>query len=218
MTSYASCAAFAAALASANANGWAPLDIPLQTCLGYALDQGMEAVPTRPGQDLIAELRPTSPSAAHPASLSALVGFGPMPLHTDGAALRQPPDFVLLEALHAEPGEDTLLFACDTSELGDDARHGVFSVAGSGAPFSAHIVDAAGNLRFDLGCMQPRDRMAQRAASQLAGFAAAAHRHDWLSSSHAVLIIDNRKVLHGRSAAATASSRTLRRLMIRVPK
>ena len=202
------------ALETAQALGWAVLDATLSGCLAEAHDLGLDAVPTRPGYSAVTSLSAVERERAHPASLSATTGLGVMPLHTDGAYLREPPDFTLLEAVRVDPMEDTLLWHFSNSDVSDDALHGVFAVSGRGAPFAAHAIDSVGRIRFDPVCMRPRDRMARRAASWLSERVEDAHRHSWASRPGSVLVVDNRMTLHGRAAVTQGSSRELRRLML----
>ena len=140
-----------------------------------------------------------------------------MPLHTDGAHLRRPPDFTLLEADNAAPGEDTLLYRLRAEDLDDDVRHGVFAVVGNGAPFAAHAIDGD-RVRFDPGCMRPRDGMAKRAMTRFAHRVGDAVRYQWNRMPGAVLVIDNKWTLHGRGIVGSGTSRELRRLMLRLPE
>lgn len=202
------------ALDTAQALGWVVLDATLSGCLAEAHDLGLDAVPTRTGDSAVTSLSAVEPERAHPASLSAATGLGVMPLHTDGAYLRKPPDFTLLEAVRVDPMEDTLLWHISQSDVSDDALHGVFAVSGRGAPFAAHAIDSVGRIRFDPVCMRPRDRMARRAASWFSERAEGAYRHSWASRPGSVLVVDNRMTLHGRAAVTPGSSRELRRLML----
>lgn len=175
------------ALERAEHAGWALVSASLDECLFRSASLFLETVPTRPGDPPISELRPVDRDEARPASLSALVGLGPMPLHTDGAFLPDPPDFTLLEADGAHREEATLLWKPSESQLTEAMRHGVFAVVGRGAPFAAHVVDHAGRLRFDPGCMRARDDLAREAAAQIGACTALAHRCDWAAAPGRVL-------------------------------
>jgi alpha-ketoglutarate-dependent taurine dioxygenase len=203
------------ALTTAADEGWALLDGVLRDCVHLAKADGFDVVPTRARDAPIGVLRPVSATAAHPASLSAIVGLGQMPLHTDGAHLRQPPDFTLLEAAHAVAGEDTLLYRTRDCDWDEDARHGMFAVVGSGAAFVSTAVDGE-RVRIDPGCMRPRDRMAERTLSRLSARTGDCVIHRWCTSPDTVLVIDNRRTLHGRTTVRSNSTRVLHRLMLRV--
>ena len=191
------------------------MDTPIERCLLHAEASGMRAVPTRPGDGPIGRVRSVQSDVAHPASLSAVVGLGRVPLHTDGAFHPQPPDFVLMSAVRIGPGEDTLLWHPSDEDLHADLRQGVFAVSGRNPAFLAHAVDHDGRVRFDPVCMRPRDAMATRTTLFFAERSQSASRHSWLTAPEAVLLIDNRRTLHGRCEVAEGSVREVRRLVLR---
>ncbi|WP_156511275.1 TauD/TfdA family dioxygenase [Nocardia nova] len=192
-----------AALAiTARRNGFAvatarPLDIAF-----LPTPTNWRKLPIRKGDPAVSILRPTSPQAAKPRSLSATTGLGAQPMHTDGAHFRVPPDIVLLYAEHPSTTPTMLLRNPLRDSPTYDGTAGVFLVNGGDDRFLATAYDYGHGLRFDSGCMTPQDQRARQIARVIADAEARAEEHIW-SQPNAVLIIDNTAVLHGRAAVAT---------------
>lgn len=188
-------------------NGWATLAADIQTLLHEAGGLGWRPVPIRRGEPPLSTLRVVDAGDAHPGSLSAMVGAGQQPLHTDGAHHRVMPDLVLLAA--AEPSS-TPTMLCVPGGPTEAQRAGLFKVGGGRAGFYAPAADNRGRWRYDPGCMTPMDDYARVAAGELAVLAESAVAHRWTEPNR-VLVIANRRVLHARAAAADGSSRRVHR-------
>jgi alpha-ketoglutarate-dependent taurine dioxygenase len=141
---------------------------------------------------------------------------GAFPLHSDGAHLSQPPDYIVLAANSASP-TPTLLWSEEINWLAlqDDLRHGLFRVAGGDRSFLAVAHDGT-RLRFDPGCMLPIDRRSKRVLEYFASAVSDASRHYW-SGERQVVVIDNRRTLHARGDATGEPTRSLGRIMLRKP-
>lgn len=205
-----------ASVAEARSVGWARCEASVDEVLD-ALDDGqVEITPTRRGDGPIGLLRPLSREAAHRHSLSARFGYEVLPLHTDGAHLRTPPELVLLEACRPSSSGPTLLYHFSETDLARDVlsafRDGVFVVGAGRGSFYAHAYDKEGRLRFDPGCMKPLDPAAKHVQAWLTRCLSSASRHVW-DAAGTTLVVDNRHCLHGRSAVSD-QDRGLRRLMI----
>jgi alpha-ketoglutarate-dependent taurine dioxygenase len=201
----------------ATRKGWAVGRLSRWHIEPAAASLGWLQVENRRGDAGSTILRPTLVPQAHPASLSALVGSGQQPLHSDGAHLRRPPRWVVI---HAEQpnAKPTLLCRLRRSEGGSGgatvpaaARGGVFLVTNGQDRFLAALHDDALGWRWDPGCMQPGDERAHQAADFLASLSQEIERHEWAESNQ-VLLIDNRQVLHARADATTEPERLLTRL------
>jgi hypothetical protein len=103
---------------AARVAGWAVGSIQLPALRIRAHDLGWEQVATRRGDSPVSVLRPTAAEEAHPRSLSAIHGLGEQPMHTDGAHLREPPDYLVFHA--DRPNRPTLLWS-EASKLGAHA-------------------------------------------------------------------------------------------------
>jgi len=104
---------------AARVAGWAVGSIQLPALRIRAHDLGWEQVATRRGDSPVSVLRPTAAEEAHPRSLSAIHGLGEQPMHTDGAHLREPPDYLVF---HAErPNRTPTLLWSEASKLGAHA-------------------------------------------------------------------------------------------------
>lgn len=198
-----------ALVGEARRSGWAASVGDISQVPGELRRLGWRAVATRRSDAPITSLRVRDSAQARPRSLSAKYGRGALPLHTDGAHMQRPPDFVVLAAKSASP-VGTLLSAVPNERV-NDWRHGVFVVDGGASQFLATAIDSVtGRYRLDPGCMSPADSRSQAVVSCAQGLAATALVHRW--KARTVLVIDNRKVLHGRMDAQADPGRTLQRI------
>lgn len=202
-------------LATARSKGWVVAQGNLRALeFQVLLSSSWKITKSTPDKGPIVELRPKPPEAAPRSSLSAKYGLGSFPLHTDGATLRQPPEFVLLENGGPAGVAATSLRRHRRTGSGLDADAwalGTFQVGWGPDSFLAPASTYRW-LRFDPGCMQPLDRHAEAVAQWLMA-QEAEHTHEW-SDEAEVLIIHNREVLHGRQAVEDGSERVLRRMWI----
>jgi alpha-ketoglutarate-dependent taurine dioxygenase len=208
---------------SARRSGWAVGSMSLHRLRWQAQDLGWEEVPTRTGDSAVSVLRPTSPEEAHPRSLSATHGLGEQPLHTDGAHLTVPPQFVVLHTARPN-GTPTLVWSLYSPLTNPDypevpllpgLRAGVFVVHSGKERFLTTARDTGG-FRYDPGCMTPCDQRARDAVRYFESLASKSHRHDWTEPDQ-VLVIDNRRALHARGAVSAADvDRELSRVVYHV--
>ncbi len=175
-------------------------------------------IPGRRGQ-LVEAIVPRDEQAADQRSLSAIYGLGELPLHMDTGHYLQPARFLLIGCV--DPGHsraqtrlvDTkeLVFTPDELELLSSAP---LLIRSGRRSFYSTILDRARPfLRYDPGCMEPIDRRGEHALRAVHGALtrSAVHAHDW--SQGEVLMIDNWRILHGRTAAS-ADSRLLLRVSV----
>lgn len=202
-------------IAQATAEGWVEHPASMQETFDGLLALGAKPLEARRSSGYIMALRPVDRSEAHSQSLSARFGKGPLPLHTDGAHFSEPPDVVLIQRSSPSCGADTLLFTLDPAlelDLSSALDLGMFLVGRGRHAFLAPARAPGGCLRFDPGCMKPLDRRARAVARYFEAAASRATPYCWTSSS--TLIIDNRRVLHGRTDALQAADRVLKRAML----
>lgn len=201
-------------LKEAESVGWSSSTASFDTLTQQARWASYNPVPNREGGPIVSILEPTSTADAHERSLSAIVGFGPQPLHTDGAHHPVPPDFIILSST-APSTVPTYLWnfrSNVTSAPISDLYNGLFTVRSGKAAFLAPA-SQAGKLRYDPGCMTPADPRAVRTAEYLDAQIANATEFSW-STDNLVLVIANRYVLHARGDATNESDRALRRLSL----
>lgn len=191
-------------------SGWASEQVELSRLLEDARRLNWIPVPIRVGEPPVGTLRVVNRADAHPNSLSAMVGGGAQPLHTDGAHHRTMPDIVFLSAAAPTP---TPTMICRPGKPTAAQLSGVFRVGGGRNSFYAGAVDEAGRWRYDPGCMVPTDPDAREAASQLSALSDSAEAHHWTREGE-VLVIANRLALHGRAAAIDAGSRRVHRVAL----
>jgi len=201
-------------------NGWLEFDVP----------HGVE--PTQTALKILGErnglwhgprevLTTRAIHEARPNSLSRIHGLDEQPPHTDGAHEAKPPAFILLWADQAADGHAyTHLRMFDPSKLSadfsDQFSRAVWSVRVSSSKFfyrRAFHPDTR-TIRWDSGCFvrctstSLTPAIVDHALKELPEV-----RITWAASK--ALLIDNRRVLHGRSRADTAvnSSRRIKRVL-----
>lgn len=146
-------------------------------------------------------------------------------LHTDESFCSQPARFVLLQCWRADPaGAGVSLFARREQILADADDHSRELFARCALPYPTGnfpVLDARGLLRFNraecLGEMRARARAASASETQcMEAFALAAMRAAESCTLVAgdLLILDNHRVLHGRTPFNPHSRRLLKRLRI----
>jgi alpha-ketoglutarate-dependent taurine dioxygenase len=151
-------------------------------------------------------------------SQSSRFGLGDFPLHTDTACWPVPARYVLLGALApASAGGATIvkaIYPLLTDELQNLARSALVAVRNGRMSFYARLLDPIiGSFRWDPNCLRPVNAAAKEFfpifETVLAQHPAQAIR--WQEGL--VLIIDNWRVLHGRSAITIgADQRRIARL------
>lgn len=190
--------------------GWTSAQGNIASMLEDALELGWQAVPIRRGEPALGTLRAIRAQDAPQHSLSAMVGYGEQPLHTDGAHLRVMPDIVMLAAVAPTP-TPTLL--CDPGMPTEAQRTGVFKVGGGSRAFYASAVGQSGEWRYDPGCMIPVNPQAHEAARHVATLRARAIEYHW-REPNTVLVIANRRVLHARAAVLDPQGRRVQRVAL----
>lgn len=179
-------------------------------------------VAARKGEGAVSLLRPTEAGDARPNSLSATYSTGSFPFHVDTAHWIVPCRYIVLGCV--DPGDGnrrTLLLDTATLLLSDEQRQQLERtplrvVNGRQSFFSTITKQGRSFVRYDPGCMRAATCDGERALAVLA----AAARSDrvteirWRKGN--VLIVDNWRVLHGRSGANVSDPRrTLLRVYVR---
>lgn len=178
-------------------------------------------VPLRASGNVYQKLKPTIQSDANPNSLSRIFSLGEFPLHVDTAHWGTPCRFVILACIAPGSGEretlllDTRRITLTTNEI--DLLHSTpFRVVNGRNSFFAPILSPDRPfIRYDPGCMRPASADGER----VRGFFALAR---WSQHIEAInwrpnqaVLIDNWRVLHGRSSATIPDTeRTLLRVLI----
>ena len=164
-------------------------------------------------------LSPSNSSSAPPHSLSAIHGHGAFPYHVDGSHLTSPSRYLLLFCSEATGAiaPTHILHRRDldlTKDVVEAMRTGVFLVRNGKRSFYANILsDAVSFMRWDAGCMFPKDTKAMKAAKALSQSAKITMKTTINWQAGAFLIIDNWSVLHARGPVL---DRTSRRELLRV--
>jgi hypothetical protein len=186
------------------------------------LGQKMGEIRTGRYGKLVEVLSPTDSSRAHVNSLSASHGQSAFPYHIDGSHLPTPSRFLLFRCTKAI-GNVALTYILHQKHLNltaiedENIRTGVFLVRNGKRSFYANITSkAVPFMRWDQGCMQPKDNRANIAAAALSQLPKRTMKTTISWSEGALLIIDNWHVLHARGQEIDENSmRELLRISVK---
>ncbi|GEO85954.1 MAG TPA: hypothetical protein DIC56_17880 [Rhizobium sp.] len=187
--------------------------------LGRLGDRLGSRVPGRAGS-LEEVVQPRAADDAHPRSLSARYGLGALPFHTELSHRTRPCRYLLLGCIdRGSPAAATMLL--DWRTLGfsredlDLLENAPVLVRTGRRSFYATILSPGGAfLRYDPGCLEALDERGKQALKLVGDRVASApaEAHHWRQGD--ILIIDNWRVLHGRSPSDRGSGRRLARILI----
>jgi len=165
-------------------------------------------------------IAPSPQELAHPRSLSAVHGLGTLPLHVELSHRIRPCRYVVLACLN--PGipsvatalldRHQLAFSSDEKAM---LRNAVVLVRSGRRSFYSSILPAdEAWLRFDTGCMEAFDARGRTAIGIVEErlTRSSPTLHHWIAGG--ILVIDNWRVLHGRTSAEGAVGRRLLRMLI----
>ncbi|RUL81898.1 TauD/TfdA family dioxygenase [Tautonia sociabilis] len=157
---------------------------------------------------------------ARPNSLSSRHGLGAFPLHTDEATATCPPRYLLLFNLEDGHLADTLLLdvketiARMSEPIAQELFEAKFAFRNGRRSFLAPIVDRIGRFaRFDPNIMQPTGRRAERLLAEFSEALSETKVQPIRWSTGQYLVIDNHRMLHGRSPLLQAGRSTRRKLL-----
>lgn len=165
-------------------------------------------------------VQPRAADHAHPRSLSARYGLGALPFHTELSHRTKPCRYLLLGCIDpGSPAVATMLLDWQTlgfsrQELDVLEYTPVLVRAGRRSFYSTILAPGGAFLRYDPGCLEAMDERGGKALAlvedRIAG--APCETHHWRQGD--ILIIDNWRVLHGRSPSDQGSGRRLARILI----
>ncbi|MCM3420865.1 TauD/TfdA family dioxygenase [Sphingopyxis alaskensis] len=165
-------------------------------------------------------VQPIVADEAHPRSLSARYGLGALPFHTELSHRPRPCRYLLLGCVDpGSPAAATILldwrrlgFAREELALLEEVP--VLVHTGRRSFYSTILAPGGAFLRYDPGCLEPLDERGRKAMQLVENRAtrAPSYAHHWRRGD--VLIIDNWRVLHGRSPSDHGSGRRLARILI----
>jgi len=148
-------------------------------------------------------------------TLSDLHGLEEFPLHTDGANLISPPDYIFLMAPRSRV--TPTLIADPRSVIDIDssfARDAVFTIRRQGRNFPSFFVERSRGesmVRYNADTMIPQNSAAFKVVEFMSGLRHHAVQISWAKIS--LLVLNNRAMLHGRGNIAKPWSH-LRRLEV----
>ncbi len=157
---------------------------------------------------------------AHPRSLSARYGLSALPFHVELSHRTTPCRYILLGCIDpGSPSATTMLLDWRTlgfslEELNLLKEAPVLVRAGRRSFYSTILAKGGTFLRYDPGCLEAIDGRGQIALRLVEDRIADAPSdvHHWHQGD--ILIIDNWRVLHGRSPSDQGSGRRLARILI----
>lgn len=204
------------ALAEVHGVGWVVHPTGLEGVRAAARLLGWREGPLRVGEPSLQALRPLDRPAARSRSMSAQIGTGAQPLHTDGAHMNRPPDVIALSAIGRTSTATRLLHVRQQALPAEAFRQGVFRASSGSRSFLCSAMDGSG-IRFDPCCMVPCDRLARRALRFMNDARHDAACHVW-SDTPESLIVDNRQVLHARESVDSSDlGRRIERVAFWIP-
>lgn len=160
---------------------------------------GLSLISNRQGAGEAATLRVLDTFEARPGSMSQTVGLGSQPLHTDGAHLHHPPDYVVLIAESANDTPTRYWQPTAPYQAREDLSHGIFKVNTGKSAFLSSAISPR-HLRFDPVCMHPLDARAREVVQVLTpNDESTVSAHSWADTDLNLLILNNRTTLHGRA-------------------
>ncbi len=190
-------------------DGWVAEEVLRSDCalLELAATYG-RPIPSKDGH-LICKLRPVPPTCAAPKTFASIHGTKAYPLHTDTAFWPTPARYIILSATGDLRRSttlcrwETLLHTFSTAEL-RCLESSIWTVAVTRQPFLCTIrfrLNDDVGYRFDPVAMNPINRAAHEASVILNHHLSNVKpmAFDW--ADHAVLVLDNWRVLHGRGEA-----------------
>jgi hypothetical protein len=165
-------------------------------------------------------IKPLGADDAHPRSLSARYGLDALPFHTELSHRTRPCRYLLLGCIDpGSPAAATMML--DWRALGFtseelDLLEGTPVLVRSGRRsfYSTILAPGGAFLRYDPGCLEAVNQRGRMAMALIEDRIATAspQAHHWRQGD--ILIIDNWRVLHGRSPLDPGSGRRLARILI----
>jgi L-asparagine oxygenase len=172
-----------------------------------------------PSMSLVQQLTPKLMEQASPASYSGNYGLGQFPLHTDFAHWARPPRYLLLRCLVGSPDVSTQLMdgARLTASIGPN-RLGRALVRPrrplNGQRPLLRILERVNGrpalLRWDFLFIRPATTLSASVCDEIVQYLTQATPAEFfLASPGDTLVIDNWRMLHGRSSVISAESERL---------
>lgn len=204
------------------ARGWTIQDHSQTVDLSAVLEKIAHTLGTASfgrGGQAIEHLRPVPEAHAHPQSLSQKYGLGSFPLHNDTAHYSTPCRFIVMGC--EEPGDissPTVLLDTHALTLDEDETHALHSASffiknGRKSFYSSIKSKDRSFFRFDPGCMHPVSVDGEKAMNALRAERHVANLTEIEWAKNRIIIIDNWRMLHGRSNHDQAD---LRRSLLRI--
>lgn len=165
-------------------------------------------------------LKPQAFDEAHPRSLSGKFGLNALPFHVDLSHRLHPCRYILLGCLNPGcPSAETMLLDWRTigfsSEELDLLKAAPLLVRNGRRSFYSTILSRNCTfLRYDPGCMEAIDERGRTALDIIQNRLAASQPEFYKWHRGDIMIIDNWRMLHGRTSTVSGSGRRIARILI----
>ena len=150
-------------------------------------------------------------------SLSGRHGFGEFPLHTDGAHLKEPPDYLILIAPKTRSTPTMVADPRDLLDLSSECvKQAVFSFRRRERVFNLHFLNSrkgSSFIRYNPDIMTPKNSAARSIQCIMSELRTRAFQLHW--DKYALLVLDNRSMLHGR-AQINGTTSYIRRIEVKL--
>lgn len=171
--------------------------------------------------NIVEILKPTISELAKPKSLSRLYSLSGFPLHCDTSHWTKPCRYLIVGC--ENPGTcnrrtilldfKNLVFNTKEKEL---LINSVFLIKNGRSSFYGSILQYSDNfIRFDIGCMEPTDSNSHSAFKLIKEKILQGNKIEIVWKKNKVIVIDNWRLIHGRSIPTNScSTRELRRVYV----
>ncbi len=201
-------------------SGWACLDVPITEPLSEVAKLLGDIFPVK--NHSITSIIKQQNKNLDSNSLSSRFGFGEFPLHTDGATFSIPPRFILLRAAVNDTSKQSTIIAHfewpePSSEFYKLWADAMMIVETGTSNFFAPLISRKTHnrddfIRYNPCCMFPACNSSHHSFKLFQSFILEAQLHEveWVKGQ--VVVLDNWRVLHGRSIAKSPQNIGMREL------
>ena len=166
----------------------------------------------------VVRLTATASDKARSGRKSSIRGLRSFPPHTDEAWRSVPPRYILFRSISGQSESPTEITPFDVGGFDknflSDLKNGLWACHGLGESRICSVWNGR-RVRWDEDCMRPLDCLAKRAHPEFIEYlhSAASTDYQWNDRS-SVLLIDNWKILHARTAVMASEHREIERLYV----
>jgi len=205
-----------------NKQGWIELKNITSDEELITLAQSIGQIIKHPNGELIGSLKPKSGKDSIKGTFSNQYGYNSFPLHTDTAFWGKPARYILLSSKEISNCSTLIVSSSDIWEnISDDdmkfAKQAIYLIKTIHGQFYSSLIFRENNiegLRYDSTCMRPFNQSGKKIQESLELILSNIQpkKIDWTGNK--TIIIDNWKILHGRTPIINNKNRELKRIYI----